>query len=132
MAEIGPKVGPHQVKITHDPACNRSFQTHEAPGTLCGLVAQSFPNSALFYLCHRAVLRAAKGHVLVLGLFLGSVLFSGSAWWLAILVVSIYFLTALSPTIFSSVILHGNKMHPKYAFAKRRFALHYPWDLVDV
>jgi hypothetical protein len=89
-------------------------------------------NSALFYLYHRAVLRAAKGHILVIGLLLGSVLFSGSAWWLAILVVCIYLLTALCPTVFSSVILHGNKMHPKYAFAKRRFALHYPWDLVDV
>jgi hypothetical protein len=88
--------------------------------------------SALFYFCHRAVLSAARGRILVIGLLLGSVLFSGSAWWMVILVVGIYFLTALSPTVFSSVILHGNKMHPKYAFAKRRFALHYPWDLVDV
>lgn len=89
-------------------------------------------NGTLFYFCHRAVLRAAKGHILVLALFIGSVIFSGSAWWLAILVISVYFLTALSPSTISSVILHGNKMHPKYAFANRRFALQYPWDLVDV
>jgi hypothetical protein len=89
-------------------------------------------NSTLFYFCHRAVLSAARGHILIIGLLLGSVLFSGSAWWMVTLVLGIYFLTALSPTVFSSVIFHGNKMHPKYAFAKRRFALHYPWDLVDV
>lgn len=89
-------------------------------------------NSTLFYPCHRVVLIAAKGNILMLCLLLGSVLFSGSTWWVAILIFFIYFLTAVSPSIATSVLFHGNRMHPKYAFAKRRFDLQYPWDSVDV
>jgi hypothetical protein len=86
--------------------------------------------SRLFHFFHHSVLRAAKGHILILALFISAAIFGGGAWWLAILAISVYFLTALSPTTILSVILHGNKMHPKYAFAKRRFSLQYPWDLV--
>lgn len=90
------------------------------------------PNSGLFYPYHRAVLRAAKGHVLTLSLLLCSVLVAGTPWWAALLIASTYLLTAFSPSIVSSVILHGNKMHPKYEFAKRRFKLQYPWDSMGV
>lgn len=85
-------------------------------------------NGTLFYPCHRFVLGAAKGHVLLICLLIGSVILSDNPWWVAILVISVYFLTALSPSIMTSVILHGTKMHPKYAFAKRRFSVQYPWD----
>jgi hypothetical protein len=88
--------------------------------------------SNLFYLCHRAVLGSAKGHILTIALFVGSVFISGTPWGVAILLVSIYLLTAVSPSIITSVIFHGRRMHPKFAFAKRRFNLQYPWDLIGV
>lgn len=90
------------------------------------------PNSDLFYPYHRAVLRAVKGHVLTLSLLLCSVLVAGTPWWAVLPIASVYLLTAFSPSIISSVILHGNRMHPKYEFAKRRFNLQYPWDSMGV
>jgi hypothetical protein len=90
------------------------------------------PNSGLFYPYHRAVLKVVKGHVLTLSLLLCSVLIAGSPWWAVLIIASIYLLSAFSPSIVSSVILHGNRMHPKYEFAKRRFNLQYPWDSMGV
>lgn len=85
-------------------------------------------NSNYFYPYHRVILRAVKGHILTLALFICTVLFAGTPWWVGLLLITIYLLTAFSPSTITSVILHGNKMHPKYEFAKRRFGLQYPWD----
>lgn len=89
-------------------------------------------NSNYFYPYHRVILRAVKGHILTLALFICTVLFAGTPWWAGLLLITIYLLTAFSPSIITSVILHGNKMHPKYAFAKKRFGLQYPWDSMGV
>ena len=89
-------------------------------------------NSNYFYPYHRVILRAVKGHILTLALFICTILFAGTPWWVGLLLITIYLLTALSPSTITSVILHGNKMHPKYDFAKRRFGLQYPWDSMGV
>jgi hypothetical protein len=89
-------------------------------------------NSNYFYPYHRAILRAVKGHILTLALLICTVLFAGTPWWVGLLLITIYLLTAFSPSTITSVILHGNKMHPKYEFAKRRFGLQYPWDSMGV
>ena len=89
-------------------------------------------NSSFFYPYHRVILRAVKGHILTLALFICTVLFAETPWWVGLLLIATYLLTPFSPSIITSVILHGNKMHPKYEFAKRRFGLHFPWDSMGV
>jgi hypothetical protein len=89
-------------------------------------------NSNLFSIYHLFVLRAVKSHILTLALFICASLFAGTSWWASLLMITVYLLTAFSPSIITSVVLHGKKMHPKYEFAKRRFGVQYPWDTMDV